>query len=171
MRIIFAFAVAVASLPLTQSSAAGQAEPVPGTTLSIERVVAQYARRLTPKGKVVLDPWTRTLWSPNTRVERAERDSASIADLAGVVGALAAQGPLFTCDAHGRECRMAEGVDGVITMSRPVVTGDRAEVIITITTRTATLYYHGLHEYEETVKVVKDGAQWRVVGPTKMRAT
>ena len=65
---------------------------------------------------------------------------------------------------------MAEGVDGVITISRPVVTGDRAEVIVTITTW-STSPYQGLHEYEETVEVVKDGVQWRVVGPMKMRAS
>jgi hypothetical protein len=103
-------------------------------------------------------------------VERAERDSGSIADLAGAVGASAAQGLLFTCDAQGRKCRMAEGVDGVITMSRPAVTGDRAEVIVTITTR-STGPHQGLHEYEETVEVVKDGVQWRVLGPTRMRAS
>ena len=170
MRVLFAFALAVTSLPLTQSSAAGQAAAVPGSTATIERLVAQYARRLAPKGKGVLDPWTRTPFSPNTRVERAQRDSGSLADLAGIAGLTAAQGLLFTCDVQGHKCRMAEGVDGVVTISRPEVMGDRAEVIVSVTTR-STAMYEGLHEYEETVEVVKDGAQWRVVGPTRARAT
>jgi hypothetical protein len=149
-----------------------QKDNAPSRERVVEELVAQYVRKSLPQGKVVLDQWTRT----GTSSARFRRDASDEATLAQTLGAEIGDGnTVYLCTPERDSCWLSDGVAALVSMSRPAFVGDTAFVLVSVNERaTATAGARAQrypHLSERTIRLVRAGTEWRVLGPWKNRAT